>query len=158
MHITFHFGAAGHPVSWILYAVYGSGYGVALNAARTWHARMRAAQRSETPPGGQFVIEVKELQVVRTELLFDAAYFQRNQEPDDLSWLCQFQGFPLPIPQEVQDIVTHELRQKLIDIGFLIPRTQWERSYPEHAEMSRQFHAALRRQRTSSTSDQKDVP
>lgn len=59
MEITFHFGAAGHPISWILHAVYGSHYGVALAGAHTWHERMIASARNGTPPGGQFVIEVK---------------------------------------------------------------------------------------------------
>ena len=51
MEITFHFGAAGHPVSWILHAAYGSHYGVALAAAHTWHERMIASARNGTPAG-----------------------------------------------------------------------------------------------------------
>ncbi|MBV2149906.1 hypothetical protein KRZ98_16805 [Sphingobium sp. AS12] len=92
MEITFHFGAAGHPISWTLYAVYGSGYGVALAAARTWFDRMIASTQTETPPGGQFVIELRNDAVVRADLLFDADYFRHHQEPDEVPWLSSNSG------------------------------------------------------------------
>ena len=143
MEITFHFGAAGHPVSWILHAAYGSHYGVALAAAHTWHERMIASARNGTPAGGQFVIAVKDDAVVRTDLIFDADHFRRHQEPDDCSWLCQCQSFPLAIPETVKQTVTEALRRELVDVGFLIPRAQWEERYPEQAEMLRQFRQAM---------------
>lgn len=143
METIFHFGAAGHPVSWVLYATYGSAYGVALAAARTWYDRMIATTRTETPPGGQFVIQVRDDTIVRSDLLFDADYFRRHQEPDDASWLCQFHAFPLTIPDPVKHVVTEGLRQRLIDIGFLIPRAEWERRYPDQAELLRQFQQMM---------------
>lgn len=145
--IAFHFGAAGHPVSWGLHAVYGSHYGVALAAAREWYGRQLATAvryESETPPGGQFVIELKNESVVRADLLFDAAYFRDHQEPDDISWLCQFHAFPLEIPESIKDVVTKALRRHLIDVGFLIPRAEWETRYPDQAEYLRQFQALRR--------------
>jgi hypothetical protein len=143
MEITFHFGAAGHPVSWILHAAYGSHYGVALAAAHTWHERMIASARNGTPPGGQFVIEVKNDAVARTDLIFDADYFRQHQEPEDCIWLCQFQSYPLAIPEIVKRTVTEALRRELVDVGFLIPRAEWEERYPEQAEMLRQFREAM---------------
>jgi len=86
-------------------------------------------------------------------LLFDADYFRRHQEPDDCSWLCQFQGFPLAIPEQAKQVVTEELRRRLIDVGFLIPRAEWETRYPEQADLSRQFRALMQRDRSSSSND-----
>ncbi|WP_421121715.1 hypothetical protein [Sphingobium yanoikuyae] len=131
---------------------------MALAAARTWHQRMIASARNGTPPGGQFVIEVKNDAVVRTDLIFDAYYFRQHQEPDDSSWLCQFQSFPLAIPETVKQIVTEALRHTLVDVGFLIPRAEWEERYPEQAEMLRQFRQAMH-DRFGPRDDQgKDMP
>ena len=157
MVLTFHFGAAGHPVSWILHGVYGTAYGVALAAARTWHARMLEERQIKTPPGGQFVIAVNGDSVVRSDLLFEADYFCRHQEPDDCSWLCQFQGFPLAIPEQAKQVVTDELRRRLIDIGFLIPRAEWEARYPQQADLSRQFRALMQRDCTSPSNDRSNL-
>ena len=143
--IVFHFGAACHPVSWILHAVYGSSYGIALASARTWHDRMLSSPgMTDTPPGGQFVLELKNGKVARSELLFDAEYFRERQEPQDLTWLCQFQAFPLDILEPVKRTVTEALRTRLIDVGFLIPRVEWETRYPDQAEILRQFRAMSR--------------
>lgn len=145
--ITFHFGAAGHPISWILHAVYGSSYGIASAAARGWHERMLAAPRrdTETPPGGQFIVELKKGMVARSDLFFDVDYFRQHQEPDDVSWLCQFQSFPLDIPDPIKTTVTEALRARLIEAGFLIPRAEWAVRYPEQAEILRQFRTMLSR-------------
>lgn len=158
MDIIFHFGAAGHPVSWTLYAVYGSAYGVALAAARTWHDRMLASPRTETPPGGQFVIHLRNDAVVRADLLFDADYFRHHQEPDDPSWLCQFHAFPLAIPETTRQAVTETLRRRLIDVGFLIPRSEWEERYPEQAALLQQFREAMRSEPRSLPDNGKDGP
>lgn len=157
MEITFHFGAAGHPVSWVLHAVYGSHYGVALAAARTWHERMIATARNGTPAGGQFVIKVKNDTVVRTDLFFDADYFGQHQEPDDCSWLCQFQSFPLLIPEAVKRTVTECLRRSLVDAGFLIPRAEWEERYPGQAEILRQFRQAIQNRSGAPHYNQKEA-
>ncbi|PJG47226.1 hypothetical protein CAF53_02450 [Sphingobium sp. LB126] len=104
---------------------------------------------SETPPGGQFVVEIRNGSSVRSDLFFDADHFREHQEPHDQSWLCQFQGFPLDIPDSVKAIATEALRTRLIDIGFLIPRAEWEVRYPEQADYLRQFRAM----RSASRSD-----
>ncbi|MDT7533082.1 hypothetical protein OVY48_06485 [Sphingobium sp. SA2] len=82
--------------------------------------------------------------VVRSDLLFDAEYFRYHQEPDYVSWLCQFHAFPLAIAENVKRIVTEELRRQLIESGFLIPRAEWEDRYPAQAELLRQFREMSR--------------
>lgn len=138
--ITFHLGSAGHPVSWTLHAVYGRASGIALASARAWYARQVSAPRLATPPpGGQYVVQIRNDQVLNAELLFDAEYFRHHQEPDDVSWLCQFHTFPLEIPERLKNIVTADLRSRLIAVGFLVPRAEWIERYPDQAEFLRQF-------------------
>lgn len=138
--ITFHLGSAGHPVSWTLHAVYGRACGIVFASARAWYARQVSAPKlATTPPGGQYVVQIRNNQVVNAELFFDAEYFRHHQEPDDLSWLCQFHTFPLEMPERLKDIVTADLRSRLIAAGFLIPRAEWIARYPDQAEFLRQF-------------------
>lgn len=147
---VFHLGAAGHPVSWHTYSVYAGWYGIARRAAL---ACVESSQQSCAenvfkvpdiePYSGQFIIQITNGRLDRSELFFPEEHYVTRQSPDDCGWLVQFHTFPMAIPENIQTMVTECLRDHLKAAGFLIPRAEWRERYPEEAAFTDQFHAEL---------------
>ena len=129
--ITLHLNAAGLPTSWILAAVYGSSYGIAVNSAKTW---------SKEVGSPNFVIEIDDEdkpKTVRKELFWvkgDDLYVQPIRET-----IIQTPRFPVTIDKKIIDLVSQEITYSLIDVGYYVSDSEWRRRRPSDVLMQERF-------------------
>src|SRR3546814_2706557 len=70
----------------------------------------------------------------------NAEYYQSCQYHDrSRSLLVQWNVTSIPVEDHLKAIVEDTLWGKLQEIGFIIPRAEWEQKYPEQVEIERQF-------------------
>jgi hypothetical protein len=155
----FHLSAGGYPITFAFTAMYGSSYGICVNAARSWFERsiedgiefrkapiMRGAPEPEPGEIGspQFVCRVKNGVVTDARLFMNAEYYQRRQHHDRTrSFLVQWNVTPIPVEDSLKALVEETLWTKLQEIGFIIPRAEWEQKYPEQLEIERNFQEMM---------------
>lgn len=170
----FHLSTAGYPITFGFTALYGSSYGICGNAARSWFEQSVEADKellkaqSERPGyeppseprafgAAQFICRIEKGVVTDARLYIDTDYFQAHQHHDDSrSFLVQWHVNPVPVKKDLKALVEEALWAKLQEIGFIIPRAEWEEKYPEQAEMSRQFRELMLSPITSETPDDID--
>lgn len=119
--MIFHLTNAGVPTSWSIVAYYPSYYGVALNAATSWHAQHG---------GCHLVVEIKNGSAVSLDMFWTDEHAQYSQDRE-----IHIQGM-LPrdsqpsIEDETRDLLSKILYGELVKQGFLIPNEEWEQRYP----------------------------
>src|SRR3546814_15484640 len=70
----------------------------------------------------------------------NAEYYQSCQYHDlSRSLLVQWNVTSIPVEDHLKAIVEDTPWGKLQEIGFIIPRAEWEQKYPEQVEIERQF-------------------
>lgn len=127
-----HLSAAGVPTGWIITALYNSSYGIAVNAAASWHERQGTAEA---------VLEIERGEVKRSEMYWKPEHGAK-QYPDR-PILLQAPGYKLD--KDVIEIAIEHMTRTLRGLNFLIPQEEWERRYPASKLISDRFnewHAA----------------
>lgn len=124
--MIYHLSVSGTPVSWSITAVYCSSYGIARAAAETWHEKQNTSQ---------IVIEIKNGEVERKDIFWTDEDRQTN---DDFPiHLNTFRG--LSLDEKEIETLQAALKDILVEVGYLIPREEWERRYPASHLVSKRF-------------------
>lgn len=125
-----HLQAAGVPTSWSLVALYNGAYGIALNSARSW---------SEQHKGPHFLIEIEDGSVKRTDLVGWDESNLKSQKVDRNPFIQLFDT-TFHLDSEITDLACSTLRAKMVEIGYFIPRAEWEQRYPGQALTEAHFN------------------
>src|SRR3546814_7538498 len=116
-------------------SLYGSSYGICLNAAKSWFERSiedglafrdKLIKRGSPAPelgeigSSQFVCQVKKGVVTDAQIFMNAEYYQSCQYHDrSRSLLVQWNVTSIPVEDHLKPIVEDTLWGKLQEIGFI---------------------------------------
>jgi len=119
---------AGVPTSWSVVALYRKAYGVALFAARGWKEQSDIAQA---------IIEIEDGVIRRSELLWKHEY-GRIQSTDREEIILQT-GSEYHLDKDIEKLVARHMAEQLREVGYLIPREEWEQRFPASALISKRW-------------------
>lgn len=140
----YHLQAGGYPSTWTVVAIYRDAYGIAFNAAKSWYAR----DENLSDIRSQFVIQINNGRIYRSDLFLDEHHFADRQTHDRPAMLVQWHSSPCELPPDHQTLVEQELRQALFHANFMIPYEQWAQKYPDDLEIVRAISNMLKAPRS----------
>jgi hypothetical protein len=151
--MIFHLMSAGVPTSWTIVAIYKNSRGVAINAAKSWQEREAAnrakdaergshyAALADAPVTPHYIIDLAEDGKIRDQDLLMDERFRQDQSHDERNWLIQFGSAPIDLDDPTKEALTAALHTALVDFGYLIPRSEWERRYPARHLIQQHYNA-----------------